>query len=87
MSPKLFIACLEKIFRTIDWTKKGINVNGEKLNHLWFADYIIIISYAVNDIEVILQELDSANRKCGLKMNMRKTKIMARTTRTTKTVY
>jgi len=22
MSPKLFIACLEKFFRTIDWTKK-----------------------------------------------------------------
>jgi len=22
ISPKLFIACLEKIFRTIDWTKK-----------------------------------------------------------------
>ncbi|KAK2152116.1 hypothetical protein LSH36_339g02003 [Paralvinella palmiformis] len=27
MPPKLSIACTEKIFRTIEWTKKGININ------------------------------------------------------------
>ena len=35
----------------------------------------------------MLQELDEASRKCRLKLNMRKTKIMAGTTRTTKAVY
>ena len=35
----------------------------------------------------MLQELDKASRKCGLKMNTIKTKIMAGTTRTTKAVY
>jgi len=35
----------------------------------------------------MLQEQDKARRKCGLKMNMRKTKIMAVTKRATKAVY
>ena len=35
----------------------------------------------------MLQKLDNTSRKCGLKMNMRQTKIMAGTTRTTKAVY
>ena len=82
ISPKVFISCVEKIFRNIDWIKKGIHSNGEKLNHLQFADGIIIITHAVEDIEVMLQELDNANRKCGLK-----TKIMAGTARTTKAIY
>ena len=87
ISSKLFIAWLKKIVRTIDWTKKGININGEKLNHLRFADDNIIIAKALKEIDVMLQELDNSSRKCGLKMNMRKTKIMAGTTRTTKAVY
>ena len=68
---------MEKIFRAIDWGKKGININEENLNHLRFADDIIIIDYAIKDIEEMLQKLDNASRKCGLKMNRRKTKIMA----------
>ena len=49
---------------------------------------IIIIAPAVKDIEVMLQELDNASRKkCGLKMNRRKTKITEGTTRTIKAVY
>ena len=87
MPPKLSIACTEKIFRTIEWTKKGININWEKFNHLWFPDDIILIVHVVKDIEVTLQELNNASKKCGLKMNMRKTKIMAGPTRTMKAVY
>ena len=54
MSPKLFT------------TKQGININGEKLSHLRFSDDIII-AHTVHDIEVMLQELDNASTKCGLK--------------------
>ena len=35
----------------------------------------------------MLQDLDKASRECGLKMSITKTKIIAGTTRTTKTVY
>ncbi|KAA5648680.1 hypothetical protein F3G58_33390, partial [Pseudomonas aeruginosa] len=34
ISPKLFTAVLENIFRNINWEKNGININGENLNHL-----------------------------------------------------
>jgi len=81
MSPKLFIACLKKIFKTTDSTKKG--TNREKLNHVRFTDDIIIIAHAVKNIDVMLQELDNTSRKCGLK----KTKSMTGTTRITKAVY
>ena len=37
--------------------------------------------HAVKDIEVMLQELYNTSRKCGLKMNTRKTKITAGTTK------
>ena len=63
---------MEKIFRTVNWTKKRIN--GEKLNHLPFADDVIVIADTVKNIEVILQEMDNTSRKCGVKMSMRKTK-------------
>ena len=40
ISPRLFTNCLECIFRNIDWDNKGININGETLHHLKFADDI-----------------------------------------------
>ncbi|GBP53971.1 Retrovirus-related Pol polyprotein from type-2 retrotransposable element R2DM; Endonuclease [Eumeta japonica] len=33
VSPKLFSAALEMIFRNLDWNKNGLNINGENLNH------------------------------------------------------
>lgn len=76
-SPKFFTACLESIFKTFDWSSKGININGENMSHLRFADDIVIISHNLNDLEIMLQELDDASRLTGLKMNMKKTKVMA----------
>ena len=42
-SPKLFTACLEGIFRKLSWESKGINIDGEHLTHLRFADAIVLI--------------------------------------------
>ncbi|MFH4980997.1 hypothetical protein AB6A40_007706 [Gnathostoma spinigerum] len=39
ISPKLFAACLESVFRKISW-KGGVNIDGEVLTHLRFADDI-----------------------------------------------
>jgi len=41
-SPKLFTACLEKIFRELPWENKGLEIDG--LNHLRFADDIIVFA-------------------------------------------
>ena len=76
ISPKLFNAALEGIFRKISWENEGININGERLNHLRFADDIILIAEDGHKLEEMLNDLSTASNKVGLKINMRKTKAM-----------
>ena len=43
ISPKLFTACLQAaIINKINWEDKGINIDGEHLPHLIFADDIVL---------------------------------------------
>lgn len=44
LSPKLFLAVLEYIFRRLEWCKYGLNIGGVQLDHLRFADDLILIS-------------------------------------------
>ncbi|KAL0872137.1 hypothetical protein ABMA27_004554 [Loxostege sticticalis] len=50
ISPKLFTAALENVFRKLDWSDKGISIDGERLNNLRFADDIVLISDNVDDM-------------------------------------
>ena len=38
ISPKLFTATLESIFRRLNWENKGVKIDGEFLSNLRFAD-------------------------------------------------
>lgn len=76
ISPKLFSAVLEMIFRNLDWTDKGLNINGENLSHLRFADDLILFSEDARTLEIMLQQLCDESAKAGLTMNLTKTKIM-----------
>lgn len=76
LSPKLFTAVLENIFRNLDWGHFGININGMNLNHLRFADDIVIFASKPSIIQTMLQQLDAESRKAGLSMNPAKTKVM-----------
>ncbi|GBP20272.1 Retrovirus-related Pol polyprotein from type-2 retrotransposable element R2DM; Endonuclease [Eumeta japonica] len=42
LSPKLFSAVLENIFRNLNWEGFGMNINGSRLNHLRFADDLVL---------------------------------------------
>jgi ribonuclease HII len=79
ISPKLFTSCLENIFRSLNWEENGIQINGEYLNHLRFADDIVIISESKEQLQVMLQELATESKKRGLKLNKGKTKTMTNT--------
>ena len=75
LSPKLFTACLEMVFRKLDW-KSGININGELFNHLRFADDIVLVANNAGEMEEMLQDLNTKGKQVGLKINAAKTKIM-----------
>ena len=74
ISPKLFTACLEYVFKELEWEDYGVNINGEKLNHLKFADDLVLDR--LQDAEQMLQGLQSKSLKVGLKINIEKAKVM-----------
>ena len=76
ISPKLFTACLEEIFKKLNWEGRGIKVDGEYLNNLRFADDIVIVCETAEELQQMIEELHMACIGIGLKMNMKKTKVM-----------
>lgn len=77
ISPKLFTAALEDVFKLMDWKGLGININGEYITHLRFADDIVVMAETLEDLGTMLADLNGASEHVGLKMNMDKTKIMS----------
>ncbi|KAL0902204.1 hypothetical protein ABMA27_000129 [Loxostege sticticalis] len=61
----------------LDWSGLGININGEYITHLRFADDIVVMAETLEDLGTMLDGLSRASQQVGLKMNMDKTKIMS----------
>ena len=76
LSPKLFIAVLENIFRKLDWKQKGIKIGDCYLHHLKFADDIVLLAETPTKLEDMIHSLDQESSKIGLEMNASKTKVM-----------
>ncbi len=71
--------------RKLDWEEKGININGEKLSHLRFADDIVIFFENPDDLECY--NTSTMEATVGLKINMKKTKTMFNKFITKKQIY
>ena len=76
ISPKLFTATLESIFRRLNWENKGVKIDGEFLSNLRFADDIFLCTETPQERQQMLHELSDESRRMGLKMNIAKTKVM-----------
>lgn len=76
ISPKLFTLALENTFKNLDWSNKGININGDLLNHLRFADDVINFANNEKLLKEMITELDDESKRIGLKLNLQKTKTM-----------
>lgn len=76
ISPKLFTAVLEQMFRKLNWEHLGLNINGSRLNHLRFADDLVLLEEDPKLLESMIQTLADKSRELGLKMNFNKTKMM-----------
>ena len=76
ISPKLFTATLESIFRRLNWENKGVKIDGEFLSNLRIADDIFLCTETPQKLQQMLQELSDESRQMGLKINIIKTKVM-----------
>ncbi|GBP24130.1 Putative uncharacterized transposon-derived protein F52C9.6 [Eumeta japonica] len=76
MSPKLFSAVLENTFRKLIWDQHGLNIDGQKLNHLRFADDIVLCEEQPGILEKMIIDLNKESEKVGLFMNINKTKLL-----------
>ncbi|KAE9419848.1 hypothetical protein Angca_004248, partial [Angiostrongylus cantonensis] len=76
ISPKLFSAALQWIMKSLDWDEKGIRIDGKFLSNLRFADDIVIFSKSTSEAEMMINELNEAGEKIGLRINRKKTQFM-----------
>jgi hypothetical protein len=87
MSPKLFNAVLEKVFRKIQpkWVEKGwgVKVGGKRLTNLRFADDVILVASSKKQITTMLEDLATAAAEVGLQIHMGKTKVLSNSNEST----
>ena len=78
ISPKLFTACLESVFRKLNWkqVQKGIKIGDDIISNFRFADDIAIFGNSLKELKVMLEDLSRESAKVELFMNFTKTKVM-----------
>ena len=74
VSPKLFTAAMEEVFKKAD-ISEGVNVDGEQLTNLRFADDVALFNKTTKQMEKHLNTLRSESLKLGLKNTQRKDKV------------
>ena len=79
LSPCLFNLYAEYIMRNtgLDEVQAGINIAGTNSNNLRYADDTILMSESKEELKCLLMKMKEESEKAGLKLNIRKIKIMA----------
>ena len=80
ISPKLFTAALQEVFRNIDLCETGIMIDGKELTDLRFADDIAFIADNITSLNDQLNRLHHENKKIGLMIHKGKTQYMSNRT-------
>ena len=75
LSPKLFTAVMEEVSKKAD-ISEGVNVDGENLTNLRFADDVALFNETTKQMEKHRNNLNSESLKVGLKILKGKTKYM-----------
>ncbi|KAK6764744.1 hypothetical protein RB195_024901 [Necator americanus] len=55
--------------KSLYWEEGGIRVDGRFLSNLRFADDIVLFSSSTNEAETMLNELNEAGKRIGLRIN------------------
>ena len=79
LSPCLFNLYAEYIMQNagLDEAQARIKIAGRYINKLRYADDTTLMAESEEDLKSLLMEVQEESEKCGLKLNIQKTKIMA----------
>ena len=79
LSPCLFNFCAEYIMRNagLEEAQAGIGIAGRNINNLRYADDTTLMAESEEELKSLLMKVRVESEKVGLKLNVRKTKIMA----------
>ena len=61
----------------LDEAQAGIKIARRNINNLRYADDAILMAESEEELKSLLMKVKEENEKVGLKVNIRKTKIMA----------
>lgn len=75
LSPLLFITYLERIIEKVKQKPCGVNINGNIINNLRFADDIDLIDENFNSLTEQIETTNNSAKPAGLIINAKKTKI------------
>lgn len=76
LSPNLFTAVLESIFKELSWDNMGIKIEGKYLTHLRFADDLVLLADEPTELQIMVESLCQHSRAVGLVINQDKTMVM-----------
>ena len=79
LSPCLFNLYAEYIMRNVglDEAQAGIKIPQRNINNLRYADDTTLMAESKEELKSLLMKVKEESEKVGLKLNIRKTKIMA----------
>ena len=79
MSPCLFNFYADYIMRNagLEEAQAGIKIAGRNINHLSYADDTTLMTESEEELKSLLMKVKEESEKCGLKLNVQKTKISA----------
>lgn len=88
LSPLLFNVVIDSVMRNATIEPRGITWSlNKRLEDLDYADDICLLSQNFADIEAKLKVVESEAAKCGLKININKTKVMRINTKSDRKLY
>ena len=76
ISPHLFNLYTEHIMREADIGEFGVSVGGQRISNMRYADDTGLLEKTLNQAEELTRRVNETGKRYGLKLNVKKTKLM-----------
>ena len=76
LSPILFNLYTERMIEEALQGKRGIQINGENMTNIRYADDTVLMAENEQELQHLLQDVNQACKKYGMALNYKKTKVM-----------